>query len=375
MAPERYGPEKQVSVLADDDGVRIRNTLLSPPEWILVEDVSSIGAAVVALLARTEPLWPTVAAANVAQPDDRWLIHPLGDGHTYEGPVATLSEDTTAAAVGEAILDALRRSVDSAERERPDPTLFDAELEELGLTVDRLFAVPFVHVLQTSDGTIRATTGFDSEDEVVTVDVADARTVGTMITGLLGGAAPARSQDPARIPPSFGPKTGWLAIGDAPRAEVVQAMQLDQLEDLPLAAGVDRALESGVFVLPTIDGWTLAMGADLADGPLDVSALSSSLGTTVQLFRTHRVVELHEWAWVDHGEVRRHLRYLGESGEHESSGAPTKAERSLGYDDPAFLPGEDDVFTLAGAWSLDPTDLARHEAGDSSGTWGRLPGT
>jgi hypothetical protein len=84
------------------------------------------------------------------------------------------------------------------------------------------------------------------------------------------------------------------------------------------------------------------------------------LGTDVQFFATHRVVEGHAWAWADGEGLKRAFFYLGETDEYLlNSGATTPSEGDLECLDPSHetVPDESTVLWVAGAWSLDPTGL------------------
>ena len=106
---------------------------------------------------------------------------------------------------------------------------------------------------------------------------------------------------------------------------------------------------------------------------MDPAALSRQLGSLVQLFRSHRVPEFHEWSRAEGGIVTREARSVGETGEFRQSGEPTDAERALDLVDPDGGFSEEDVFAIAGAWSLDPTTLHDHPSEGTEGTWGQLP--
>jgi hypothetical protein len=193
---------------------------------------------------------------------------------------------------------------------------------------------------------------------------------------------------------SFGYKTSWLAVRDQTVEEVADALDLRKRVELGFAEGTERAYTSGVYVAAPISGWTLAHGRDL---PLDAGqpdfaeelcALSERLGE-VQFFGTHRVVDYHAWAWARSGELVRGYCYVGESGDVPLfQGEPTPAEVTLGKGtqplDDAFdgwsddeidtwfatTPDEGDVMAIAGAWSLDPTQIDDSSV-TAAGIWGR----
>lgn len=178
-------------------------------------------------------------------------------------------------------------------------------------------------------------------------------------------------------PIGFGYKCKWLAIrGDSPQlvahalgAEAVQACNWKSAAKAIYGEGGRR-----VFISPPIHGWVLIAGnalptLDVAERADQATSLMKTLGRTfedVQYFATHRVVGYHAWARVLRGEIVRCFAYLGERGEIlYESGVPDVVEQALRKtnreewkDESAeFSPSEDDVMAMAGAWSIDPTQL------------------
>jgi hypothetical protein len=95
----------------------------------------------------------------------------------------------------------------------------------------------------------------------------------------------------------------------------------------------------------------------------------------VQLFRSYRVPELHEWARATDGRMRRRVRCVGERGEFGQEGAPTPVEEALGI--PAMTVhewnvNEHTVMKVAGAWSVDPQILYLTESSADTGLCGNL---
>jgi hypothetical protein len=184
---------------------------------------------------------------------------------------------------------------------------------------------------------------------------------------------------------SFGYKTAWFAIRTADTEGVARALGLRNLRPAPAEAGIAAGYrEPGqVFITPTVDGWTLAMSSgflDLADGTPPAFAdrlpqLSAELGTEVQFFASHRVVEAHAWARAARGELSRAYTYNGCNGEVQiDHGAQTPDEIAFGHrffnpaapeaGDDAYWAREDlryaneeDVMAVAGAWSVNPQSL------------------
>ncbi|MCM4085034.1 hypothetical protein [Paractinoplanes hotanensis] len=178
----------------------------------------------------------------------------------------------------------------------------------------------------------------------------------------------------------FGGKQAWLAVRHRPGAtpeSVIAALGLRDLGTVPWRDGIDLAhlTDDRVAVTPPLPGardeqWLLATGRRLLrpDVPVDVVALSATLGTEVQFFATHRVTELHRWQRAAEGELIRTFGYVGQTGEVTSwHGEPDPAERDAGLpgvldEETTVLVGEKDVLAVADAWSIDPTTLTGRAA-------------
>jgi hypothetical protein len=175
----------------------------------------------------------------------------------------------------------------------------------------------------------------------------------------------------------FGGKQAWLAVRDTSPGDVLAALGLRDLGDVPWRTGIDLAhlSDDRVAATPLLPGardtsWCLAVGRYLLlpGAHLDVIELSGKLQTEVQFFATHRVTELHRWQRASDGELIRAFGYVGQTGEVTSwSGDPDPAEREAGLpghfdDDATVLVSERDVLTVAGAWSIDPTTLGGRPA-------------
>lgn len=181
----------------------------------------------------------------------------------------------------------------------------------------------------------------------------------------------------------FGPKQAWLAVRDGEAEPVAEALGLRDLGPVPWRSGVDLAYltDDRLVLTPLLPGvggapWLLVAGRWLllhADHPVDVGALSATLGTEVQFFATYRVGELHRWARARDGRLVRSFGFRGEDGEvTDWQGEPDGAETAMGLPAEApdgiagagtgagwseILVSEHDVMRLAGAWSVDPTSL------------------
>ena len=168
----------------------------------------------------------------------------------------------------------------------------------------------------------------------------------------------------------FGHKQAWLAVRDGDPAALLAALGLRDLGEVDWRAGIDLAYltDDRVAVTPSLTGardtrWVLATGRLLLRTP-DVTDLSARLHTEVQYFATHRVSELHRWQRAADGVPIRSFGYVGQTGEVTSwHGEPDAAERDAGLPgtwdaETTVLVAEQDVFKVAGAWSIDPTALS-----------------
>jgi len=170
----------------------------------------------------------------------------------------------------------------------------------------------------------------------------------------------------------FGYKTGWLAVRDGELDGIVRALGGRVDGPVGWVEGVRVAYDRDdtVLVTPRLPGadgaaWMLVAGWYVAHhrDTLDVAALSATLDREVQLFVTHRVVELHRWERAAGGVRVRAFEYIGESGEVRRWHGPSHdVELAIGLPpepppDESVLVGEEDVMRVAGAWSVDPTAL------------------
>src|SRR4029453_15181758 len=95
----------------------------------------------------------------------------------------------------------------------------------------------------------------------------------------------------------FGGKPAWIAARDGNPAEVLAALGLRDLGEVPWRDGIDLAhlTDNRVAVTPPLPGardtrWVLVAGRYLLrpDVVIDVTGLSETLHTEVQFFATHR---------------------------------------------------------------------------------------
>jgi len=313
------------------------------------------------------------------------LVFPV-DSIVSAAPVRVLSADVSDQTLGEATLDAVRRS--DPLRDDMDQILAEhtASLADLGVDDRDFVGYPSVGFRELKPAlfdrlrrrpTLIRLEGWEPdkgdswkpyEHEDITVSVDDPAALGRAARELLARIPGKRGKAAAgHTGASFGYKTAWLAVRTDDTAAVSAALGLTDVANVSWEDGVEASYDETVFVSPPTRGWVLAVGVELLKHPPDTVALSAELATEVELFATHRIVDAHRWERADNGELKRRFRYVGESGEAETVGEPTEIERSLGFDwvidapgpppDDAVLPDEEDVMGVAAAWSIDPQEL------------------
>jgi hypothetical protein len=153
-------------------------------------------------------------------------------------------------------------------------------------------------------------------------------------------------------------------------------------------AGIAEAVNVGGFATPSIDGWVLVVGRDVAAATLDarrVEAMLTALGAVfgaAQWFVTDDENDRHGWAIAASGELVRGYAFAGEHGHIWWHGDVTDAEHALRcfVDDPRdssddevkWWPERRTVLALARAWSVDPSALPERDLPPSRGWLGRL---
>jgi hypothetical protein len=202
-------------------------------------------------------------------------------------------------------------------------------------------------------------------------------------------------------PQGFGPRLVWLAIRGASPEAVARGLQLQDPASSTWADGLKAAYQGRVFVTPPLvpsglhsgsqsgsdASWVLAASTRFPD-PGDkkhpdaaTPALVhlSQLFGEVQYFATYDVLDLQAWARFVRGAPVRKLAYLGADSTYVwADGDPTPEERKLGL---AFSgkpvgekgPTEENVFAVAGAWSIDPSTLQTRNLPPSLGVVGSPP--
>lgn len=174
---------------------------------------------------------------------------------------------------------------------------------------------------------------------------------------------------------TFGYKMAWLAIKNTTPEEIIGKVSLPKAHTISWNEGIDTIYEnhgniSALFITPQIRGWSLIAGWYCFDfhakeGKLEKlkgrMAELSAIFEEVQAFATHRVSEYHHWLLAKNEKVERCFAYVGESGKVLcNEGTLTDAEKHFSWDKLEtfqWFPDEEDVMTVAGNWSINPTTI------------------
>ena len=216
-----------------------------------------------------------------------------------------------------------------------------------------------------------------------------------LLRGSSASAGPARPPLPPLViddtpdpPVGFGYKMAWLAIQSEDPGPVLEALGLEDVVPANWRSGVTAAYRYGeerVFVTPVVSGWVLCAGHSLPSlGSSDFPAWKEFMQALaarfadVQYFANHRVSGYAAWGRYRNNRFLR--AYAAADDPMIDEGEKTSEEIELGFDfaTPENLeldpPGEEDVMSLAGAWSVDPTRLEERALGSGAGWVGRRPG-
>ena len=200
---------------------------------------------------------------------------------------------------------------------------------------------------------------------------------------------------------AFGWRISWIAVKDAQPGVLVSELQLVSVRSSAWDEGIQDAGKAGIFITPRISDWVLIVGLTLPDASnedtLPLIVRLSEVHGSVQYFGNHRIPDYYAWAKAEGGRLVRAYAYLGEQDTTLwDRGELTKEELDLGliFDQPVQgdaapnesalemiqrlknnlqkCPTEEDVFSIARAWSIDPTQIEEYEVTEGLGTLGYL---
>ena len=241
------------------------------------------------------------------------------------GPITRLAGDADPASVGAEVLAALSQFQPELDLPLDQATkAFRTALRGAGWTIGTFDAAPHVHVSRTTVGKQIVTESAGGRE--IRVDSPEPTAIGAAVLTLLGPANPIAATTPPELrPTSFGPKIGWIAVAGASVEAVTAALGLLKARSMPWDEGVEAAYDHGVFVCPPVSGWVLAAGADVLLQEVDIAEISRRLGTRVQIFRTHRVSEQHEWEPQTAGRCSGHCATEASPANTSSPASPRRS--------------------------------------------------
>lgn len=183
-------------------------------------------------------------------------------------------------------------------------------------------------------------------------------------------------------PPDY--KKGWLAIRSDDTTGVARSLNLQASRKVSWREGM-RAVDADatgklVFVAPPVHGFTLIVGNWIAQPgkKQNVKSVEQHIAKMsnryeVQAFASDPASDFRYWMLAKHGHVERAFAYAGGTMKLlEVVGPPTSDERfSWSQLSKGWIPCEDDVMTVAGRWSVNPTTLASEPPGYFLGVLGQ----
>lgn len=196
-------------------------------------------------------------------------------------------------------------------------------------------------------------------------------------------------RDPAK-PVNFGYKCVWIAVKTEDTDSLLNALEVTHVQKANWVEGMLRNFSTGIFVLPPIDGWILAVGSDLPvpqapvleQARIFLDRLSARFGEA-QLFGNHRGTGSAFWMKSVQGKTER-LYSIGD-GVTIIEGQPTAIEQQWAlldtnsedaadeaYWDRSVYPDVEHVLEVAQAWSINPMQLETHENVGAFGYLGHL---
>lgn len=177
---------------------------------------------------------------------------------------------------------------------------------------------------------------------------------------------------------SFGYKTSWIALKAESPAQVITALELNDVKAIDWNEGVALGYANQdvqakrLFVSGVVDGWHFIQGAipdptaDLAKFEKLMSKLAS-VSDDVQYFISNRISDGYGWVRYRNGKlIRRIIWYNGEPrfefgklDQVESQIVQSWEVFNDGGDPYTIGPDEDDVLKIAASWSVDPSSFDR----------------
>jgi hypothetical protein len=191
---------------------------------------------------------------------------------------------------------------------------------------------------------------------------------------------------------NFGYKIRWFAIKTVDMEKVVKEFSLQKIQKSNWWEGIEKAYEKSVFISPSVEGWTFAVGYGLSEVTSDIEILrnkiielSKTFGEA-QYFESHRGANVYGWVKGIDGKIIR--AYIQRDETKLVEGEPTPVEQPYNlintltddtsqpdYWDNVVLPDEEFVLKVAESWSIDPMSLETIENIAEYGLLSYMPDT
>jgi hypothetical protein len=170
------------------------------------------------------------------------------------------------------------------------------------------------------------------------------------------------------FPQPFGYKIEWLAIKNETSQSVIEKLGLEIINEANWTSGISYVYDynmRSIFVSPVLDNYILVIMGDSGEANTCEKLIeyAEKFGE-FQYFGNHRVSDCYAWAKFSGKEIVR--AYFYRDSELEVKGKITEEEISLGFaqfpqtenyyeeDKEYKYPDEENVFEIAGAWSINP---------------------
>lgn len=186
----------------------------------------------------------------------------------------------------------------------------------------------------------------------------------------------------------FGFKCAWLAAKSVSAEQLADAMGIAGLVECDWEVGIIAVFRddaaTNTFITPPIDGWTLAVSWKLRGNALELAdlatAISAKLQTEVQVFTSHRVVDVYGWVVASSGVLLRgHIQEDDEWSVGEPMPQEEISKEMCGIEDlteeglPEFFMNEDYIIAMAEQLSVNPMTLDERTDLPNNGYAGMLP--
>jgi hypothetical protein len=166
----------------------------------------------------------------------------------------------------------------------------------------------------------------------------------------------------------FGYKMSWIAIRFEDGNSISETLGLRNVQRIGWVDGVAAAYVGGLFVTPSVGGFTFVVGPEASLGSAQL--IGDRLGCEVQVFESYRNSDNVIWERFQKESGLRSFRFS--DGEFVNVGELTDVEKKIGLEefvsvwgsdvdelpDDLFMPSEESVLQVAASWGIDPSTFS-----------------